>query len=411
MKFLLILAYLARFCASYLLRYLNLRHLKRKSSEVPAPFAGFIDADALAKSARYTVEQSRVGLVESIYESLLLLGFLFTPLLPLYDNWINSLTDSFVWNGILFILFLTLAQDVLDIPFSLYSTFHIEKRYGFNTMTPRLWVTDFLKSTALSVVLLVIMVSAALLLVRHSPDLWWLWVWAFFALFSITMIYLSPYLIEPLFSKFEPLGDPVLEEEIRAMLEKGGLHVKGVLKMDASRRSLHSNAYFTGIGHVKRIVLYDTLLQQMDRQEILAILAHEAGHWMKGHIWKRLVVMEGVALATFWAIHQLVAWGGVPQLFGVSQASFPAQILMIGFIFSILSFPVTPLGSWQSRRNEWEADAFAVRLSGNPGALASALMKLSRENLSNLHPHPLFAWIYYSHPPVVTRVERLLSQK
>lgn len=410
MKLLLIAAYLVRFCAGYLLRYLNLRHLKHHGSEVPAPFSGLIDADALARSSRYTVELSRVGLAESVYESALFLGFLFTPLLPLYDSWVNSLTGSFVLNGILFMLFLTLAQDILEIPFSLYSTFHIERRYGFNTMTPRLWVTDFMKSLALSVILLFVLVSGALLLVRYSPNLWWLWVWAFFALFTITMIYLSPYIIEPLFSKFEPLGDPELEEEIRAMLEKGGLVVKGVQKMDASRRSLHSNAYFTGIGHVKRIVLYDTLLKQMERGEILAILAHEAGHWTKGHIWKRLVVMEAVALATFWAIHQLVEWGGVPQLFGLSQASFPAQLLMISFIFSILGFFFTPVGSWMSRRNEWEADRFASELSGNPGALASALMKLSRENLSNLHPHPFYAWFYYSHPPVAARVARLLAK-
>ena len=258
--------------------------------------------------------------------------------------------------------------------------------------------------------LLAILVTSALALIRHSPEFWWFWVWAFFALFSITMIYLSPYLIEPLFSKFEPLCDPGLEEEIRLMLDRGGLKVKGVMKMDASRRSLHSNAYFTGIGRVKRIVLYDTLLKQMERNELLAILAHEAGHWKKGHIWKRLMLMETAALALFYAVHRLIDWGGLPGLFEVSQASFAAQIIMVSFLFSIASFALTPLGSWLSRQNEWEADRFAVDLCGEPEALASALIKLSRENLANLHPHPVYATFYYSHPPVVARVAGLRGQ-
>jgi len=404
----LITAFLARFAAAYLLRYLNLSHLKRYGASVPEGFAGAIDAEAMAKSARYTVEHSKVGLIQSIYDTALLLAFLFTPLLPRYDAWISSLSDSFVIRGILFMLILTLVQSILEIPFSLYETFRIEKRYGFNTTTPKLWIEDFFKSTLISSLLLIILVSAALLLVEHSPGFWWLWVWGFFALFSITMIYLSPYIIEPLFSKFEPLGEPELEEEIRTLLDKGGLQVKGVMKMDASRRSLHSNAYFTGIGRVKRIVLYDTLIQQMERPELLAILAHEAGHWKKGHIWKRLVWAECIALVVCYAVYHLISWGGLPGLFGLTEASFAAQIIMISFLFSIASFPLTPIGSWMSRRNEWEADQFATELSGTPEALGSALIKLSKENLANLHPHPLYATFYYSHPPVVVRVAKLM---
>ena len=407
MKTILIALYLARFAAAYLLRYLNLRHLKRHGTIVPAGFAGAIDAEALTKTARYTMELSRVALVQSIYDSALLLLFLFTPLLPLYDGWIGSLSDSFVIRGVLFMLLLTLAQDLLEIPFALYSTFRIEKRYGFNTTSAGLWLADLGKSTLLSAAFLVILATAALLLVQSSPELWWLWVWGFFALFSVTMIYLSPYLIDPLFSKFEPLGDPELEEEIRLLLAKGGLKVKGVLKMDASRRSLHSNAYFTGIGRVKRIVLYDTLIKQMERRELLAILAHEAGHWKKGHIWKRLVLMEGGALVLFYVVHLLFLWGGVPGLFGLGKGSFAAQVVMVSFLCSLAAFPLTPLSSWLSRRHEWEADRFATELSGMPDALASALVKLSRENLANLHPHPLYASFYYSHPPVVARVARL----
>lgn len=404
---LLIALYLARFAAACLLRYLNLRHLRRFGSAVPEGFAGSIDGEALAKSSRYTLEQSRVGLAESVYDSMLLLAFLFTPLLPWYDAWIASLTGSFVLQGIAFMLVLTLLQSVLDIPFSLYGTFVVEKRYGFNTMPPGLWLADFVKSTLLSAVLLALLAAGALLLVSHSPTLWWLWVWALFALFSVTMMYLSPYIIEPLFSKFQPVADPELEEQIRQLMQKAGIEVKSVLQMDASRRSLHSNAYFTGIGHVKRIVLFDTLLKQMDHRETLAILAHEAGHWKKGHIWKRLVVMEAAALGIFFLSHQLISWGGLPPLFGLPDASFPAQVILVSFLFSLASFPLTPLFSFLSRRNEWEADRFASDVSGTPEALASALIKLSRENLANLHPHPWYASFYYSHPPVVERVARL----
>ena len=409
MKTVLIAAYLARFAAAYLLRYLNLRHLKRHGTSVPEVFAGAIDAEALAKTARYTVEQSRLALIQSVYDSALLLAFLFTPLLPRYDGWVSSLSGSFVVQGVLFLLVLTLAQSILEIPFSLYATFRIEKRYGFNTTTPRLWLADLFKSALISSLLLVILSAAALLLVKSSPDFWWLWVWSFFALFSITMIYLSPYLIEPLFSKFEPLGDPELEDEIRSLLAKAGLKVKDVMQMDASRRSLHSNAYFTGIGRVKRIVLYDTLIKQMERRELLAILAHEAGHWKKGHIWKRLVTTEVSALVIFYAVYLLIRWGGLPGLFGLTEGSFAAQVVMVSFLASIASFPLTPLGSWLSRRHEWEADRFATELCGMPEALASALVKLSRENLANLHPHPVYATFYYSHPPVVARIARLLG--
>jgi STE24 endopeptidase len=410
MKSFLITLYLMRFAASYLLRYLNLRHLKLHGASVPGAFAGAIDATALARTARYTQEQSRVALAQSVYDSALLLAFLFTPLFPDYDNWISSLSANFVVRGVMFMLLLTLAQGLLEIPFSLYATFRIEKRYGFNTTTPGLWLADLAKSTLVSTLLLVILVAAALLLVQSSPELWWLLVWGFFALFSVTMIYLSPYLIEPLFSKFEPLGDPELESEIRLLLEKGGLTVQGVLKMDASRRSLHSNAYFTGIGRVKRIVLYDTLIKQMERRELLAILAHEAGHWKKGHIWKRLVLMEAAALGLFYVVHLLISWGGLPALFGLNGGSFAAQVVMVSFLSSLAAFPLTPLSSWLSRRHEWEADRFATELCGAPDALASALVKLTRENLANLHPHPLYAAFYYSHPPVVARVARLLGK-
>ncbi|MBP1752239.1 MAG: Ste24 endopeptidase [Geobacteraceae bacterium] len=409
MKITLFLIYVLQLAISYFLRFINLRYLKMHGSEVPENFAGAIDPDTLSKTSAYTLDLSRAGLVEAVFGSVILIAFLFCGLLGMYDGWVSSLSDSFIVGGVLFFLVLFLVQTLLDIPFSLYQTFHIENRYGFNTMTGKLWVADLVKSTAISLVLLALMTGGAFYLVRFSPDWWWLWVWGFFALVTLFLMYISPYVIEPLFFKFKPVSKEGLEEDIRGLLSKAGLEVSRVMEVDASRRSRHSNAYFTGIGRVKRIVLFDTLLEQMDNREALAILAHEAGHWKKHHIVKRLILTEVGSLAVLFAAFQLLQWGGLPGLIGLEQASFPAKLVILGFLGSLISFPLTPLGSWLSRRHEWQADRFAAELSGTPDALASALIKLTRENLSNLHPHPLYARIYYSHPPVVERVARLLE--
>lgn len=407
----LLIGYILTAFAGYFLRSLNLRHLKRHGAEVPPGFEGAVDRELLARTAAYTVERSRVGLVESLFENFTLIVFLFGGLLAVYDRWIASLGGSFVMQGVLFFLGLSLAEIVLDIPFSLYETFRIENRYGFNTTTMRLWLTDLAKSTSIGLLLLVLLTGGALAIVQLSPRFWWLWVWGFFACVTLFLIYLSPYLIEPLFNKFEQLEEEGLEEEIRALMAKAGVSVSRVLKVDASRRSRHSNAYFTGIGRVKRIVIYDTLLEQMSHGEILAVLAHEVGHWKRGHIWKRLLFMEAGGLAVFYGAFRLLAWEGLPGLLGLSQASFASQTVILGFIGSLVAFPFTPLGSWLSRRHEWEADRFARELTGAPEAMATALIKLSGENLSNLHPHPLYARFYYSHPPVVERVRRLRSNE
>ncbi|MDA8414694.1 MAG: M48 family metallopeptidase [Desulfobacteraceae bacterium] len=391
----------------YLLRFLNLRHLKRYGDRVPSGFEDAIDPELLRRTSAYTFDMSRVGLAESILDNILLVVFLFAGLLPLYDRWVVSLGGSFAVNGVMFFLFLTLFQTALDIPFSLYSTFRIENRYGFNTTTPRLWLGDLVKSTLLSTVLLCLLAGGALKLVQWSPGHWWLWVWGFFVAIGLFIMYVSPYVIEPLFNRFEPLKDEELAEEIREMLDRAGLQVSRVLQVDASKRSRHSNAYFTGIGRTKRIVLYDTLLQQMDRREILAVLAHEAGHWKKGHIRKRIVASEAAAFAGLVAAYWLLRWGGLPGLLGIGRLSFAGQTMILGFLMSLVSFPFTPLSSWFSRRHEREADRFATEISGMPDALASALIKLSKENLSNLHPHPLYATFHYSHPPVVERVNAL----
>ena len=403
----LALIYLFFLACGLLLDAFNLGHLRRHGAEVPPAFAGSLDAATLARTSSYTVERNRVGLIESLVDSLLLLLFLFGGLLPLYDRWIAGLTGSFIGGGLLFFLGLLVARTAIGIPFSLYRTFHIENRYGFNTITPRLWLSDLGKSLLLSLLLTGLLAAGALWLVQASSGFWWLWVWGFFAFFTLLLMYLSPALIEPLFFKFEPLRREGLEAAVRSLMEKASLAVSRVFQVDASRRSRHSNAYFTGLGRVKRIVLFDTLLEQMTDPEILAVLAHEVGHWRLRHVFKRLLGLQLLSLAAAWLAFRLIGWGGLPQLLGLPSTSFPAQIVILSFLGGLAAFPLTPLGSALSRRHEWQADRFACRLTGRPQDLAAALVKLARENLANLHPHPLYAWFHYSHPPLVERVEKL----
>ncbi len=394
-------------CA-YWLRHINLEHLKRNGTVVPAGFEGVIDQERLRASTAYTLDSSRLALWESLFNNLLLILFLFGGLLTLLDGFVAGLTPLLMTHGMLFFVAMTWGQALLDIPFDLYGTFRIEARYGFNTTTARLWIADFLKSQAIGTLLLLFLLGAAFWLIQRSPGRWWIWVWAFMAAFSLFMMFISPYVVEPLFNRFEPVSEPGLEDEVRSLMEKAGLRAGRVMQMDASKRSRHSNAYFTGIGRVKRIVLYDTLIRQMSHGEILAVLAHEVGHWKKGHVWRSLFWAELMALAGSWLFFQLLNWPGLPGLLGLPAViSLPARMVVVGFLASLALFPLTPLGSWYSRRHEWEADRFAADLTGNPQDLASALVKLSAENLSNLFPHPLYAWFYYSHPPVVERVRRL----
>lgn len=408
MKIIIFMLFAATTAFTYWLRYINLRHLKKYGTNVPAGFEGAIDLEKLRKSSAYTLDSSRAGLWESIFDNAILIVFLFGGYIAFYDSLVYGITTSFVLHAVMFFLFLTWILTALGIPFSLYGTFCVESRYGFNTTTPGLWFTDFIKSQLISSLLLVIIVGAVFFLIQWSPEHWWIWVWAFMAIFSLFMMFISPYVIEPLFNKFEPVSDESLKEDIRVMMEKAGLTLGKVMQMDSSRRSKHSNAYFTGIGKVKRIVLYDTLIKQMTHGEIVAVLAHEIGHWKKGHIWKRLLVAELVALVAAWVGYHVLNWPGLPGLLGLNaDLSLPAKMLLLGFLSSLVLFPVTPFSAWRSRCHEREADQFASELTGRPQDLADALVKLSVENLSNLFPHPFYAAYYYSHPPAVERVRLL----
>lgn len=410
MRFTLFCLFAAITAFTYWLRHINLQHLKQHGAEVPEGFEVAIDKEKLRRSSAYTLDSSRLGLWDSLFDNVLLIIFLFGGLIAIYDGYIGSLGASPIISAILFFLLMTWASTLLGIPFDLYGTFRIEARYGFNTTTARIWITDFIKSQAIGAILLAFLMAVVFWLISWSPAQWWLWVWGFMAAFSLFMMFISPYVIEPLFNKYEPVTEEGLEDDIRVMMEKAGLKVGKVQQMDASRRSHHSNAYFTGIGKVKRIVLYDTLIKQMSHAEIVAVLAHEIGHWKKGHIWKRLLWAEIMALAGSWLSFNLLAWPGLPELLALpADISLPAKMVILGFVASLVMFPLGPFSAWRSRCHEREADRFASDLTGRPQDLASALVKMSAENLSNLFPHPFYAAFYYSHPPVVERVRTQLE--
>jgi STE24 endopeptidase len=389
------------------LAWLNLRHLERAGDRVPRELTREVDADKLRKISRYTAERARFGLVHRIASSLVMGGFLFGGGLGGYDAWVTGMHHGFVASGVVFLAGLLLAGAILEVPFQLYGDFRIEQRHGFNRQTMGLWWSDWLKSTVLSLVLSCALAAGALALVQATPNTWWLWVSALIAGVSLLLTFLSPYVIEPLFHKMEPLEVAGLSDGIRSMTEKAGVHIGRVLKVDASRRSSHSNAYFTGLGRVKRVVLFDTLLTQMSHQQILAVLAHELGHWKKHHVLIRMLTMQVLLVAGAYLAFRLVPSPAVPALVGLDEGSFAARVVILMVAASALTFPLTPLFAAWSRRDEREADRFAVDLHGHAHDLADALAKLGTENLSNLHPHPLYAAFYYSHPPLVERIGTL----
>ena len=400
-------AYLIVTGFGYWLDYLNLSHLNRHGSTVPPEFEGEINRELLVKTKSYTVENTRFGFISSIFDNMILLLFLFGGFLNIYNSWVASMELSFVLSGLIFFLLLVYAETLLSIPFSLYSTFRIEKKYGFNTMTFRIWITDTIKSLLISSVLMGILISTGLFIVQRSPDFWWFWVWCFFFVFSIFMMYIAPYVIEPLFHKFTLIDDEALEGGIRNLMQKAGIKVSRVFKMDASKRTKHTNAYFTGIGKVKRIVLYDTLIEKMGNGEILSVLAHEAGHWKKKHLLKHLIVTECIALIVMYVSFRVLQSDLLLNIFKITDGTFFAKVVILGFIGSIVSFPFSPIFNYFSRRHENEADSFSYKLTGDAENMISALVKLSKDNLSNLHPHPLYALFHYSHPPVLQRIRRI----
>jgi STE24 endopeptidase len=274
-------------------------------------------------------------------------------------------------------------------------------------MTFKLWILDLFKSIAISAILGGSVLWLLLNLVVHGGKSWWVWAWMGVGGFELLMLWLFPVLIAPLFNKFEPIEDKRLEHRIGNLMERVGLRAKGIFRMDAGKRSKHTNAYFTGIGRSKRIVLFDTLLASHLEEEVLAILAHEVGHWKRKHLLKQVILLESLSFAVLYAVSKSLGWPLLYQTFGFQEPNPYVGLFLIGALLSTMGYFAQPLESEISRRFECEADDFATDLMKTAEPMRSALKRLAADNLANLTPHPLYAWFYYSHPPLVDRISRL----
>jgi STE24 endopeptidase len=404
---LILIIYVVMQLFRYLLDWLNIRHMRGQSCIIPAEFESTVDASLLRKSQDYLVDQTKLAAAESVFMNVVIVVFFFGGLLDLYSSWIAALDFPSLAAGWVFFILLCFAEQVLAIPFNLISVFRLERRYGFTTTTPRLWLLDLVKETIISGVIFSLLVFSGLWLISRSPGYWWLWFWILLFSFSIIITYISPWVIEPLFNKFTPLEENSLKESIIALARKAGISARKVLKMDASRRSKHSNAYFTGLGKAKRVVLFDTLLEGMNHGEILAVLAHEIGHWKRHHVLKSLVMFQALSLAGLYLVFRLTETGFLTALFRVEADSFFSRVLLAVFLVSMLVFLLRPVITAVTRSMEREADRLSFELTGESSTMVSALVKLSKDNLSNLYPHPLYVIFHYSHPPVVERIRAL----
>ena len=400
-------AFLVRSGIQLYLNRLNLSYLREHGFTVPEVFRGVIDQEKLRTISAYTVDSDRFLMFTTLAHQGLFLAILLSGLLPWYVKIINSWGYGLIMNGLIFFAGPSILSNLLHIPSSLYDTFVIENRYGFNVMTLKMWILDLLKSVAISVILGGLLLWLLLTLVVHGGKAWWVWAWMLVGGFELLMLWLFPVVIAPLFNKFEPIDNKGLEHRIGTLMEKVGLRVKGVFKMDAGKRSKHTNAYFTGIGRTKRIVLFDTLLASHTEEEILSILAHEIGHWKKRHILKQLIPLEILSLAVFYGVAKFLDWQLLYQTFGFQESIVYVGLFLIGVLIGPLSFFAQPLESAISRRFEREADDFVLELMKTAEPMSSALKRLAVDNLANLTPHPLYAWFYYSHPPLVGRIARL----
>jgi len=396
--------YLALQVFKYALEYLNVRHMRLLASSVPAELEGAVDRTSLEKMQAYVAEKTAFDIIASGAASLAIIVFLFGGLLDRYNSWIASLNLGFVASGPVFFLLLYVAGELLSVPFSLYSVFRIENRHGFNTMSAGLWLADFLKGMMLSLVLLIVLSLAGFLLIQWSPRFWWFWVWCAFLALTIFITYISPYVIEPLFNTFIPVEDGDLKDRIIRLASSAGINVSKVLKMDQSKRSRHMNAYFAGIGRTKRIILFDTLLGSMSPDEIVAVLAHEIGHWKRRHLLKGLAITQALSLLLLFCAYRALQGPILSVLFRMKVDTLPVKMVAVAFLASMLAFFLKPAMNGLSRSFEREADRFSCDLSGKPETMVNALAKLSKENLSNLFPHPLYALFNYSHPPVLERI-------
>jgi STE24 endopeptidase len=399
--------FLLRSGTQLFLNRLNISYLRQQGITVPELFKDIVDQEKLKTISNYTVDSIRFTMIATLVNQGLSLAILLSGFLPWLERNIHQWGCGMIIGGLVFFAILSILANLLHIPFNLYETFVVEERYGFNTKTFKIWLSDLAKSMAIFGVLGGLLLWLLLTLVIHGGDMWWVWAWMLVGGFELLLLWLFPLVIAPLFNKFEPIENKLLEQHIEALMGKVGLRVKGVFKMDAGKRSKHTNAYFTGIGRSKRIVLFDTLLGSHTEEEVLAVLAHEVGHWKKKHVLKQLILVETFSLIVFYGVAKLLGWSLVYQTFGFQEPISYIGLFLIGALLSPLGYFAQPLESAISRKFEREADDFAKELMNTGEPIRRALKRLAADNLANLTPHPLYAWFYYSHPPLVERISRL----
>ena len=382
-------------------------HVAAHRGAVPAAFAATISLDAHQKAADYTVARVRLGMVDVLLSAALLLALtLGGGLQALHDLCARFAEPGGIAHGVAFVSAVGVVSWLVELPLGLYRSFGLEARFGFNRLTPGLFVADTVKGVVLAAVIGLPLIAFVLWLMEAMGGLWWAYVWAFWLGFNLLVMLVYPTFIAPLFNKFQPLADGPLKARIEALLARCGFRLSGLFVMDGSKRSAHGNAYFTGFGASKRIVFFDTLLAKLEPAEVEAVLAHELGHYHHHHLWKRLAVIGAGSLGFFALLGHLAGQAWFFEGLGLASQGTAATLVLFALVLPVFTFPLTPLMSMWSRRHEFEADAYAARQA--PAAeLVSALVKLYRDNASTLTPDPLYSSIYDSHPPAAIRIARL----
>ncbi len=406
-------ALLLSLLAKFWLATRQMRHVAAHRDQVPATFAASVTPEAHRRAADYTLAKGRFGLLATAFGTLVLLCWTLLGGLDALNLWLLEVVQARFGNMAYQLTLLTafaLIGGALDLPFEVYSTFRIEQRFGFNRMTPRLFVADLLKNAAVGALIGLPLAALMLWIMGATGGLWWLWAWGAWMAFNLVLLVLYPTVIAPLFNKFEPLADGELKSRVQALMQRCGFAAKGLFVMDGSRRSAHANAYFTGLGAAKRVVFFDTLLQRLSPGEVEAVLAHELGHFSHRHVQKRIAGIFAFSLLGLALLGWLSGLSSFYEGLGVTpnmQAPNDAlALLLFMLVLPAFAFFVSPLMAHFSRRHEFEADAYAcARASGQD--LANALLKLHEDNASTLTPDPVYVRFYYSHPPASERLAAL----
>jgi STE24 endopeptidase len=385
----------------------QIRHVAAHRGAVPGTFADAIPLEAHQKAADYTVAKTRIGMLDLAIGAAVILWLTLGGLIESISNfWARWLEPGSVLHGTALLLTIFFIQAALGLPTTLYRTFVVEERFGFNRMTVKLFVADLLKHTLVGLALGVPLLVTVLWLMGRAGEHWWLYVWVVWVAYSLLMMMIYPAFILPLFNKFTPIEKGELQARIAALLERTGFRSSGLFMMDGSKRSSHGNAFFTGFGATKRIVLFDTLVNRLQPPEVEAVLAHELGHYKLHHIAKGMALTFGVSFAVLFVLGQLIDKSWFYQGLGVATPGNAAALVLFFLVLPEFLFFVNPLTSLYSRKREFEADAYATS-HANAAELVTALVKLYKDNAATLTPDPLHSAFYDSHPPAATRIARL----